>query len=81
MKQPLFYTLVVNPIGSSLTQPSPSTTVSPPGQPVHKGDPGTFEIIGNSLVSAQQVRLECFFASPFFIILYRFSLVHLTRFI
>jgi len=27
----------------------------PPGQPGHKGQPGTFEIIGNTLVSAQQV--------------------------
>ena len=28
---------------------------SPPNQPAHKGRPGEFEIIGNTLVSAQQV--------------------------
>jgi hypothetical protein len=65
MKQPLFYTLLATPISDSVVQPSPSTIASPPGQPVHKGDPGKFEIIGNSLVSAQQVRVDiCLFSSP-----------------
>ncbi|KDR81169.1 hypothetical protein GALMADRAFT_265004 [Galerina marginata CBS 339.88] len=31
--------------------------VSTPGQPEHKGDPGKFEIVGNSLVSSQQIFL------------------------
>ncbi|KAF8893528.1 copper radical oxidase [Infundibulicybe gibba] len=34
-----------------------STTAPAPGQPAHSGTPGTFEIIGNSLVSAQQMFL------------------------
>ncbi|KAF6763253.1 glyoxal oxidase [Ephemerocybe angulata] len=33
------------------------TTLPPPGQPLKKGTPNTFEIIGNSLVSAQQLFL------------------------
>lgn len=32
-----------------------SKVVTPPGQPTQTGKPGTFEIIGDSLVSAQQV--------------------------
>lgn len=63
MRQPLFYTLLATPISSSAAQPSPSNVVVPPGQPTHKGDPGNFEIIGNSLVSAQQVRVEVFSVS------------------
>jgi hypothetical protein len=38
--------------GSASAQP----TIPPPGQPSRKGTIGSFEIIGNSLVSAQQVR-------------------------
>ncbi len=32
-----------------------SLSIFPPNQPAHKGRPGEFEIIGNTLVSAQQV--------------------------
>ncbi|KAF8159168.1 copper radical oxidase [Crassisporium funariophilum] len=39
----------------AFTQSPP--TISPPDQPTHPGQPGTFEIIGNSLVSAQQMFL------------------------
>ena len=45
----------------SLAQSVP--TIPPPGQPLHSGPAGTFEIIGNSLVSAQQVGLFFSFLS------------------
>ena len=65
MRQPLFYTLLATPIRAPFaTQPSPTPSTiqlevaSPPGQPVYKGDPGKFEIIGNTIVSAQQVGVD-----------------------
>jgi len=66
MKQPLFYTLLAAPISDSSVAPSRSIIVPTPGQPTYKGDPGKFEIVGNSLVSAQQVRDGMFLVSPFF---------------
>jgi len=32
--------------------------VPAPGQPIHKGDPGTFEIIPDTLISSQQVKFD-----------------------
>ena len=33
------------------------TTVSAPGQPEHSGTPNGFQVVGDSVASAQQVRL------------------------
>lgn len=39
----------------TLAQSAP--TIPPPGQPLHTGAVGQFEIIGNTLVSSQQVSI------------------------
>lgn len=76
MKQSLLYALLATPIRTF----SQSSSIPPPGQPVHQGSPGTFEIIGNSLVSAQQVSSETFASSLFYYIsFYRSSLERLTK--
>ncbi|KAJ7072054.1 glyoxal oxidase [Mycena amicta] len=49
--------LVLGYLGSVLAQDATPTVLSPPSQPSFTGAIGTFEIIGNSLVSAQQMFL------------------------
>ena len=36
-------------------------TIPPPGQPLQKGSVGEFELVGDSVVSAQQVRISITF--------------------
>ncbi|KAF9473141.1 copper radical oxidase [Pholiota conissans] len=43
--------ILFSPISSALSLP----VASPPGQPTHKGDAGTFEVIPDTIISAQQV--------------------------
>ncbi|KAF8070115.1 glyoxal oxidase [Lyophyllum atratum] len=49
--------LLAMPMLAALTLGQSTATIPPPGQPSHSGVPGQFEIIGNSLVSAQQLFL------------------------
>ncbi|KAJ3512328.1 hypothetical protein NLJ89_g3581 [Agrocybe chaxingu] len=54
MRRPLYLPIAAAAIGTAAQKVS---FVTPPGQPTHKGNPGAFELIGNTIVSAQQIFL------------------------
>lgn len=52
---PASLALLLAYLSNVLAQSASPTIISPPGQPSSTGAIGDFEIIGNSVVSAQQV--------------------------
>jgi len=50
---------LVSTVLVGLVRGQSATTLPPPGQPLRDGNVGGFEIVGESLVSAQQVSIHC----------------------